>query len=104
MYATRLNARGANNYIPYQVLTQTCVEMKHQVLDSNHHGQEFESVELLAKLLGEPSEFRGHLMRFATSIASAIAYGRRMPSADDPGITTLIEVRNVFLPDRLGTH
>lgn len=104
MYATRLNARGANNYIPYQVLVQTCLETRHRILDSNHHDQEFESVELLSKLLSEPTEFRGHLMRYATSIASAIAYGRRMPSADDPGITTLIEVRDVFLSDRLGTH
>lgn len=52
-------------------------------------------MELLSKLISDPSEFRGHLMRYATSIASAIAYGRRIPSADDPGITVLNEVRTL---------
>ncbi|KAK6386125.1 hypothetical protein LTS17_001699 [Exophiala oligosperma] len=70
MYSTRLNARGSNNYIPYQ---------------------EFESVELLSKMLDHPAEFRVHIMRFATSIASSIAYGLRFPSADDPDIKNLIE-------------
>ncbi|OAL40505.1 hypothetical protein AYO20_00241 [Fonsecaea nubica] len=70
MYSTRLNSRGANSYIPYQ---------------------EFESVELLSKILDHPSGFRVHLMRFATSIASSIAYGLRFPEADDPDIKNLIE-------------
>ncbi|EUC28729.1 hypothetical protein COCCADRAFT_108388 [Bipolaris zeicola 26-R-13] len=75
MYATRINLGGANNYIPYQ---------------------EFESLHLLHKLKSEPDNFQGLVTHYATSIASAIVYGRRIPSADDSGIKTLIEVRPNF--------
>lgn len=49
-------------------------------------------MELLSKILDRPSDFRVHIMRYATSIASSIAYGLRFPSADDPDIKNLIEV------------
>ncbi|KAM5341972.1 hypothetical protein ACJ41O_015003 [Fusarium nematophilum] len=69
-YHVRLNAKLANNYVPYQ---------------------NFETHQLLHDLLESPEEFRHHLERFTVSIGSTIAFGRRSPSIDDPLVKTLLK-------------
>ncbi|KAH6986623.1 putative cytochrome P450 oxidoreductase, partial [Ilyonectria destructans] len=63
IYHVRLNAKLANNYLPYQ---------------------NFETYQLLHDFLESPHEYRHHLERFTISIGSTIAFGRRISSADDP--------------------
>ncbi|KAL4948217.1 hypothetical protein BDW69DRAFT_176902 [Aspergillus filifer] len=58
VYHVRLNAKLANNYLPYQY---------------------FETRQLLHDLLEKPAEYRHSIERFTISIGSTIAYGRRMP-------------------------
>jgi cytochrome P450 len=46
-------------------------------------------------LLNRPNDFVMHFERYAASIVSTIAYGRRIPSSSDPIITEVIAVMHV---------
>lgn len=46
------------------------------------------------ELLMSPAEYRHHLERYTISIGSTIAFGRRIPSSDDPIVATLLEVQS----------
>ena len=55
--------------------------------------QTFESLQLLSDLIDKPTQLKNNLERYTTSIASTIAYGRRMPSANVQDLKDLDAVR-----------
>ena len=57
----------------------------------NYRGfQDDESKVMAYELLNSPDDFVGHFERWATSVVSIIAFGRRIPRSDDSFITEVI--------------
>ncbi|EXJ69172.1 uncharacterized protein A1O5_08107 [Cladophialophora psammophila CBS 110553] len=82
MYHLRLNARGADSYIPYQL---------------------FESRQLLHDFLVYPERYDQNFRRYTASIASTLAYGWRTPRIDLPAVAGIFwwNDRNVLIANSL---
>ncbi|OAL36622.1 hypothetical protein AYO20_04238 [Fonsecaea nubica] len=82
MYHLRLNAKGADSYIPYQV---------------------FESRQLLHDFLVAPEDYDRNFRRYTSSVASTLAFGWRTPSMDIPAVAGMCDWndRNVRIANSL---
>lgn len=69
-----------------------------RVPDTDSGSQYFETYQLLHELLEDPENFRHHFERYTISIGCTIAFGKRVPSWEDPDTNILLEV---CLADRL---
>lgn len=89
-------------FMPYGELWRKERKLLHQLTSpkaasSYESIQSFESAQLCKDLIEDPKNHWGHCMRYAGSTIMQIAFNKRAPTPDNPGIT---EVSNLFHSSR----